>query len=70
MNCVICNLDQDECLDYGIYEQDGRKAMVCQEHQPLSELKNGKLEHTLDLRLLKNALKMTWAEVDAPEARV
>lgn len=67
MNCVVCNKDQADCLDYGTYERDGREAMVCMGHQPISELKNGKLEHTVNLRLLKEALKMTWAEIDPPE---
>lgn len=71
MNCVICNKDEIECLDYGTYDRGGVEAMVCTEHQPLSEIgENGSLKHTVNLQLLKNALKLQWAEVDAPEVRV
>lgn len=70
MNCIICNVDQVDSLDYGMYERDGLGVMVCTEHQPLSELKDGMLEHTVNLRLLKTALKMTWAEVDPPGVEV
>lgn len=64
MNCIVCNRDQDECLDYGIYERGGKSAMVCTTHQPISTLGSNKgLERTTGLRLLKDALGLTWEQV-------
>ena len=68
MKCVICGRDQVECLDYGIYTHGEEEAMVCTEHQPIAELQeNGSLEHTDSLDLLREALGMTWKEMDKPE---
>ncbi len=68
MNCIVCNKDQVDCLDYAIYERGGRDALVCTEHQPISEPgPNKSLVHTVNLRLLKEALHLTWADIDKPE---
>ena len=68
MNCIVCNREQADCLDYGVYERGDWEAMVCTEHQPIAKLTlRGSLEHTMNLRLLKEALNLTWAQIDAPK---
>lgn len=68
MNCVICNKSDEECLDFVTYTRGKRDVMVCTAHQPLAELTSaGSLERTVHLRLLKEALNLTWAQVDKPE---
>ena len=70
MNCVICNLDMAECLDYGIYRRGGFEAMVCTEHQPISTIQaSGNLKHTPNLGLLRQALDLRWSDIDKPEER-
>lgn len=69
MKCVICGVDEADCLDKAIYERKGVQAMVCTAHQPIAEIdpETGSLEHTEDLNLLRKALKMAWVSIDKPK---
>ncbi len=70
MKCILCGLDQQACLDYGIYERGGEEAMVCTRHQPISVIDpaTGSLIHTGALDALRQALKLKWKDVDKPGA--
>ena len=70
MKCILCGKDQGKCLDYGIYERGGMEAMVCTEHQPISEIDPAteSLRRTENLDLLRRALKLSWEDVGKPEA--